>query len=130
MIELEHSTFTYYPKEEKEEAANNLHFFVVITSFEDSAITSGDLLGRQAPRQGKPAGKPEIDHFAVKRRDIRSSSQDNNGERAEQQLILDRSNRECETAAKMRLPACQPKCDASVHLEVPALSLLAHLFRR
>ena len=47
MIELEHSTFTYYPKEEKEEAANNLHFFVVITSFEDSAITSGDLLGRQ-----------------------------------------------------------------------------------
>lgn len=82
MIELEHSTFTYYPKEEKEEAANNLHFFVVITSFEDSAITSGDLLGKQAeePRQGKPAGMPEIDHFAVKRRrDIRSSSQDNNG---------------------------------------------------
>ncbi len=51
-------------------------------------------------------------------------------ERAEQQLISDRSNRECETAAKMRLPACQPKCDASVHLEVPALSLLAHPFRR
>ncbi len=60
MIELEHSTFTYYPKEEKEEAANNLHFFVVITSFEDSAIqiTSGDLLGKQAgTTQGKACGK-------------------------------------------------------------------------